>query len=251
MKIHSSALTIIILILILTAGILCLGQNPYTYLVTNVLNSAPKCIVIDPGHGGYDPGKVGIDNSLEKDINLSIALKLKDILEKNDYHVVMTRSEDIDYSNCGTGSKKTNDLNNRINIINETNPEVVISIHQNSFQDSSVSGAQVFYYGTTSSERDSSPATGSSISGDSYNNSHRLAVSIQNSLVTELDPANHRVAKNNTSYYMLKKTSHPAVIVECGFLSNPQEAKNLNDSAYQQKTAQAIYSGITNYFNLS
>ena len=269
MKIHSSVLTLIILVLIVTAGILCLGQNPYTFLVTNILNSGSKCIVIDPGHGGYDPGKVGVDNTLEKDINLSIALKLKDVLEKNNYQVVMTRSEDIDYSSNGSGSKKTNDLNSRINIINEASPAIVISIHQNSFHDSSVSGAQVFYYGDAVSSRSSSysPASNSvstsrtgSVSGSAINpgdcssgntegSSHMLANSIQDALINELDKSNHRVAKSNTSYYMLKKTSYPTVIVECGFLSNPEETKNLNDSAYQQKTAQAIYCGIENYFN--
>ena len=255
MKIRSSILTLIILALIITAGMLCLGQNPYTFLVSNISRPAKRCVVIDPGHGGYDPGKVGVDNTLEKDINLSIALKLKDILKENNYQVVMTRMEDIDYSNNGSGSKKTNDLNSRINIINENSPAIVISIHQNSFQDSSVSGAQVFYYGDSAAANssDDSTVSGSAInsgsSGKSVSSSHMLADSIQNALINELDKSNHRVAKSNTSYYMLKKTAYPTVIVECGFLSNSAETKNLNDSAYQQKTAQAIYSGIENYFN--
>lgn len=231
---HSGKLTILILTLIIIAGLLCMGQNPYTYFVSNILQSPDAdsaTIVIDAGHGGYDPGKVGIDQSLEKNINLSVAGYLKDYLEQNNYTVVMTRSDDTDYSNSGNGSKKTNDLNNRINIINESAPAMVVSIHQNSFQDSSAKGAQVFYYGNDNTDSES----------------RKIAESIQNCLISDVDPANHRVAKSNTSYYMLKKTSYPTVIVECGFLSNPEEAKNLNDPAYQQKIAQAICSGIINY----
>ena len=231
---HSGKLTLLILTLIILAGLLCFGQNPYTYIVSNILKpytADTATIVIDAGHGGYDPGKVGIDGSLEKDINLSIAGYLKDYLEENNYTVAMTRTEDIDYSNNGSGNKKTNDLNSRIDIINASAPALVVSIHQNSFQDSSAKGAQVFYYGNS----------------DSDSESRSIAESIQASLVNDVDPSNHRVAKNNTSYYMLKKTSYPSVIVECGFLSNPEEAKNLNDPSYQKRIAQAICKGIINY----
>lgn len=235
-KRNSGKLTAFILLLIISAGLLCIGKSPYAYLTSTILQGTPETpvIVLDPGHGGYDPGKIGTDQSLEKNINLSIAEYLKNDLEQNNYHVVMTRSDDSDYSNIGNGSKKTNDLNNRINIINEAAPIMVISIHQNSYVDSNSKGAQVFYYGDTNTDSESK----------------KIADSIQASLVNDVDPSNHRVAKNNTSYYMLKKTAYPTVIVECGFLSNPEETKNLNDPAYQQKIAQAICSGIINYRKL-
>lgn len=230
---HSGKLTISILALIVIAGMLCIGNIPYASYVTNMILGPLKqhTIVIDPGHGGYDPGKVGIDNSLEKDINLAIALQLQSILESKGFNVIMTRTDDSDYSNEGNGSKKTNDLNHRLNIIDNANPSIVVSIHQNSFSDSSVSGAQVFYYGdnTTDSE------------------SRRLADAIQTSLINNLDPDNHRTPKGNTSYYMLKKTAYPIVIVECGFLSNSNQAANLNDPEYQKNAAGAIALGIEDY----
>ena len=229
-SVNSTRITFIILFLITIAGILCSGLNPYTYITTNIIsNSAKKTIVIDPGHGGYDPGKVGVLKTLEKDINLAIALQLEKELKANNIDVVMTRTEDIDYSTSGTGSKKVNDLNSRINIINEAAPEMVISIHQNSFGDSSVKGAQVFYY------------------GDEKNTSYELANSIQTSLISDIDSNNHRTPKSNTSYYMLKKTKYPTVIVECGFLSNAEEEKKLGNTDYQNQVAKAICHGILNY----
>lgn len=212
--------------------LLCIFRTQYKAIVNIILPTKNHgiTIAIDPGHGGYDPGKVGIDGTLEKDINLAISLQLKDCLEKMQYKVILTRSTDTHLYTEGCKSKKTDDLNHRISIIEEASPLVAISIHQNSFQDSSVSGAQVFYYNDTS-------------------DSKLLADSIQSALVSGLDPSNRRTAKSNTSYYMLKKTSCPTVIVECGFLSNPSEAALLNTEQYRQQTAQAICTGIDNYIN--
>ena len=119
-------------------------------------------------------------------------------------------------------------------IIEKTKPEFVISIHQNSFPDTSVSGAQVFYYGSEESVT---------------NDSGSLAEYIQNALIRLQNPDNHRQAKANTSYYLLKNTTCPVVIVECGFLSNYSEESLLNDTAYQEKTASAICQGILDYIN--
>ena len=218
--------------LIVTAFLLsiCIFKEPYIAILKTILPSknSGTTIVIDPGHGGYDPGKVGVDGTLEKDINLAISLHLKDCLEQMNYKVVLTRSTDTHLYTEGCKSKKTDDLNHRINIIEDASPVIAVSIHQNSFQDSTVSGAQVFYYNDAGSSK-------------------LLADSIQSSLIFALDPSNNRVAKSNTSYYMLKNTSCPTVIVECGFLSNPAEAALLNTEHYQQQTAQAICNGIDEY----
>ena len=120
------------------------------------------------------------------------------------------------------------DLQRRCDLINEMNPLMTVSIHQNSYTSPEIRGAQVFYY-TTSTE------------------SQKLAEIIQNSLIREADPENHREAKANDSYYMLKKTSSPIVIVECGFLSNPAEAEKLCDETYQQKLVEAISTGVFQY----
>lgn len=231
-KIISKRKSLIPLFIIAAILLICIFQKPYKAIINTILPSKNYTITIaiDPGHGGYDPGKVGVDGTLEKDINLAISLQLKDCLEKMNYKVVMTRLTDTHLYTEGCRSKKTDDLNHRISIIEDASPIVAISIHQNSFQNSSVSGAQVFYYNDA---------------GDSK----LLADSIQSALISELNPAKKRTAKSNTSYYMLKNTSCPTVIVECGFLSNPSEAALLNTEQYQQQTAKAICAGIDNYIN--
>jgi N-acetylmuramoyl-L-alanine amidase len=188
------------------------------------------CIVIDPGHGGRDPGKVGINGALEKDINLAIALRLKDLLEQNDIHVIMTRTEDVGLYSESDSNKKRVDLNNRIKIINSSNAAFAISIHQNSFSQESVKGAQVFYH--TQSEE-----------------GNILAVTLQEQLKETIKDGNHRKAKSNTSYYMLKHTTCPLVIVECGYLSNRAEAALLVEEEYQEKMAWAIHLGIMKHLN--
>ena len=193
-----------------------------------ILGEKKVTIVIDPGHGGIDPGKVGINDELEKNLNLAISLKLQEKLKELKINVVMTRSDDSQLSdNSDKGWKKT-DMQNRVKIINESDADLCISIHQNSYPSSNVKGAQVFYY---------------SDSG----NGKKLAALIQNSLKTTLDDGNHRVEKSNDSYYILMKSECPTVIVECGFLSNWEEATNLKDDYYQGKIADAIVEGIIRY----
>ena len=165
-------------------------------------------ICIDAGHGGSDPGKVGNSNILEKDINLSLALKLQKLLEKK--------------------NEKQSDLSNRKQLIFENDPMAVISIHQNSYPSSDVHGAQVFY--PQGSEK-----------------SKQLADHIQSALIKGLDPNNHREAKANAEYYLFRDNPYPIVIVECGFLSNPEELKALQDDGYQKKAVQCILDGIESY----
>lgn len=224
--------------IIVAFGMASLFNNVYSLYVSNMLPEwkPKKTIVIDPGHGGYDPGKIGITGTLEKDINLSIALLLKTELEKNGCRVVMTRTDDNELCSPDCANKKTDDLNHRIEIIEAAKPDFVVSIHQNSFPDTNVSGAQVFYYGNEE---------------DTKNNSGVLAEYIQNALIRLQNPDNHRQPKANTSYYLLKNTTRPIVIVECGFLSSYSEESLLTDTAYQEKTAGAICQGILDYINAS
>ena len=187
-------------------------------------------IVIDAGHGGKDPGKVGINDALEKDINLQISLKLKQFLEEEDVEVILTREEDTGLYDENASNKKVQDMKRRVELIEETAPLMTISIHQNSYHEESVHGAQVFYY--TGSEK-----------------GKELAEIIQQSLLNGTDPNNKRSAKANDSYYLLKKTSSPIVIVECGFLSNSEEAQKLAADYYQEKLAWAIHMGVLQYIN--
>lgn len=186
--------------------------------------TSKKVIVIDAGHGGKDPGKIGIDGQIEKEINLQIAEILKVFLEMDGFEVIMTRTDDNGLYDEDASNKKVQDMKRRIQMIEEADPLLVVSIHQNSYPEAYVKGGQVFYYGTST-------------------DSKSLAETIQKQL-KELDPENHREAKANTSYYLLKKTSKPIVIVECGFLSNPDEAQKLSDEHYQEKLAFKIFMGI-------
>lgn len=189
-------------------------------------------IVIDAGHGGVDPGKVGVDGQLEKDINLSIALKLVKILEdEKDIHikVIPTRTEDMGHYSENDKNKKMTDMKRRCEIANSSDADMVVSIHQNSYHSSSVKGAQVFFY------RDSEGGK-------------KLAEVLQENLIKSIsDGKKGRVAKANDNYYLLLNVKCPAVIVECGFLSNSAEAALLGSDEYQEKIAGAIALGIKEY----
>ena len=185
------------------------------------------CVVVDAGHGGSDPGKVGINQALEKDVNLQIAEKLKAFLEAEDIRVVMTRETDGGLYDENVSNKKVQDMKRRIAIIEEADPVLVVSIHQNSYQQENVKGAQVFYYATSARSR-------------------MLASMIQKEFQV-LQPDNRRLEKGNDSYYLLKKTAKPIVIAECGFLSNAEEAEKLVTQEYQERVAWRIHMGIMKY----
>ena len=191
---------------------------------------ARPCVVIDAGHGGTDPGKVSVDGSLEKDINLEIAKKLQQFLIMEDVDVVLTRESDAGLYDENASNKKVQDMKNRVQIIEEKKPALTVSIHQNSYHEEYVHGAQVFYY--SNSEK-----------------SKELAERIQQVMTLELDKDNTRQAKANDSYYLLKKTSSPIVIVECGFLSNYEEAQKLASELYQEKVAWAVHLAVLQYLN--
>lgn len=226
------------LLALLMTGILLLsmalmGRETARYVMNRTVVTAAeetRCVVIDSGHGGDDPGKIGINGALEKDINLSIALLVRDYLEAADVDVVMTRETTDGLYDANASNKKVQDMKRRIEIIEAAAPDVVVSIHQNSYPEEYVSGAQVFYYEGSAAGK-------------------RLAELLQGSLVQRLDPDNHRQIKANDSYYLLKKTSRPIVIAECGFLSNSEEAALLSTADYQRRVAWAISIGILQYLN--
>lgn len=214
---------------LMTVGLLYLAGELAVYTTGKAETAQEQvCIVLDAGHGGDDPGKIGINGSLEKDINLAIAHKVKTYLEANDIKVVMTREDDAGLYDANAENKKVQDMKRRIAIMEEVQPLATVSIHQNSYTEEYVNGAQVFYY------KDSKDG-------------EALAALLQESLREHLNPENHRQMKANDSYYLLKKTQIPTVIVECGFLSNNREAALLSDEEYQDKVAWAIHMGIMQF----
>ncbi len=222
--------------LILIMSVLIAGFNFIKNPAIDASNDQDESviIVIDPGHGGIDGGTQSADGMLEKDINLDIALKLRDILEFMGYKTVMTRETDIsihDNGVTGIRNQKISDIKNRLNIIESNDNAVFVSIHQNYFSQTKYSGAQVFY---------------------SKNNpdSAVLAQHIRNSIIINLQKDNSRETKaSGKEIFLLNNTSAPAVMVECGFLSNNNEAQLLNDPAYRSKMAFFIAMGIADYIN--
>jgi len=221
-------------VLLISITVLIVAFNYYKYIETTSLPTTAKVIVIDPGHGGFDPGKVGNTGKHEKDINLAISLYLREYLEASGSIVIMTREEDVDlYIDDGSNRKKKNvDLTNRKNIAKESQPHVFLSIHVNSFSESKYYGAQTFYPKNNEEGK-------------------KLANVIQEELIRVLHNDNNRVPLENDSIYIIKGLDIPTVLIECGFLSNPQEEQNLNNPQYQQKIAWSIYVGIQRYLKLS
>ncbi len=187
-------------------------------------------VILDAGHGGNDPGKIGVDGTQEKDLNLIIAGKVKRLLEQQGVKVLMTRESDTGLYDETASNKKVQDMKRRCNLVNEEKPSCVVSIHQNSYHEESVSGPQVFFYSTSKEGKE-------------------LAEVLQEELIRVLKPGKERQVKANDSYYLLKKTEAPICIVECGFLSNWEESRLLQDENYQERLAWAIHMGIMRYLN--
>lgn len=211
-------------LLFLLAVLTALGHNLREQVSSAKLEKGNGIVVIDAGHGGRDPGKVGVNDILEKDINLSIARKTAEELEKHNIQAVMTRTDDKEVEEGEEGSRKVQDMKARVAMINEIGPELAVSIHQNSYSDSSASGLQIFYY-THSSEGEKMAQQ-----------MEQIFLSLKNTRV--------RTSKANDTYYLLRRTEVPTLIIECGFLSNPEEAQMLALEDYQQELAEAIADGI-------
>ena len=226
-----SASVVFILFFIFVVPIHIHKQN-FAYVFSSGSESKATVIILDAGHGGEDGGAVASDNTVEKDINLDITLKLQKILNLYGYTVIMTRSEDImtcDDNLPTQRERKVSDIRNRFKIIQENPQAIFVSIHQNKFFDTTQKGVQVFY---------------------SPNNaqSKTLADSIQNSFVNTLQPKNKRLSKKSgTSIFLLYHSEIPSVLVECGFLSNPTDLVNLKNENYRTKTALIIADGIIKF----
>lgn len=214
----------LILVMLTLAGLVMVSKKLEKYVNSDKVEKKEYTVVLDAGHGSSDSGKVGINGVLEKDINLSISEKTKKYLEEKGIRVVMTRDKDESLAEGENGNRKVQDMKARVKRINDTKPDLAVSIHQNSYHEESIHGAQVFYYEhSESGEKD--------------------ARILQEALLA-VDPDNTRQVKANTTYYLLKRTEVPILIVECGFLSNQEEAEKLASEDYQKEIAKAIANGI-------
>ncbi len=224
-------LAVILLCGVCTAGVM-LRQDPG--LETAAVPGYGKRIIVDAGHGEPDGGAVGNHGVLEKDLNLSIALLLQQYLEQSGAEVILTRSDDngiYDENSRTIRQKKRTDLSNREKIIEKSDADLFVSIHMNKFTDSRYSGPQVFY---SANHQASKP----------------LAEQVQKEMIEVLEPVSEReIKKAGKEIYLLNQTKIPAILIECGFLSNDREEQLLMDETYQKKTAWAIYCGLVRYLS--
>jgi len=229
------SLKFISIILLIT---LLINLNKYVsdnYIPTNVEADIGKVIIIDAGHGGEDSGAIGVDGVLEKDLNLNISVKIAEILMEKGYTVVLTRTEDKmlykDEENI-KGMRKLSDLKNRCKFAENYDDSLFVSIHMNSFGASKYSGLQVYY-------------------SDDNDESYNLASKIQTSVKSNLQTSNNRTVKNGKGLYILDNCKSTSVIIECGFLTNPDECKKLSEKEYQNQLSFAIVCGIIEYIEQS
>ena len=206
-----------------------------TYIVpinASTIDNSDKVILIDPGHGGIDGGAKSKTGTIEKDINLQISLKLRDNLEEKGYKVYMTRDNDEGLYEKGNTvkEKKREDLNRRVEMKKETECDIFVSIHQNMFPQSKCYGAQVWYA--------------------SNENSYNLATVVQESIKQTVKDNNKRVAKPAAEAYLILRDKHEgaSILVECGFLSNPDEESRLKSEDHHNLIVEGISDGIDKYF---
>ena len=199
---------------------------------TVTLPVSGKTIVVDAGHGKPDEGAESSRGTTEAETNLKIALKLQNLLEQSGCSVVLTRSDEnaiYDFDSKTLRQKKISDIHNRVKIGNESSADIFVSIHLNKIPQQQYDGWQTFYNAKNAEGQ-------------------KLAVSIQINLNEAIQRENNRVAKSIENIYIVKHVEIPTTIVECGFLSNPEEEKLLLEDEYQNKLAWGIYNGIIDYF---
>lgn len=220
----------------LLAAILCIGaahwaSEAVTAAVQTAAVEREHTIIIDAGHGGIDGGATSCTGVLESGINLEIAIRLNDLMHFLGYNTVMIRSTDTSvYTEGNTiSAQKVSDLKERVRIVNETENGLLVSIHQNTFSDSRYGGAQVFYADTQGSRE--------------------LAEALQNSICTTVNPGSNRACKQAGTVYLLQNINTTGILIECGFLSNPEEEAKLRSSSYQQLLCCVIASGLSEFLN--
>lgn len=209
------------------------NQKNRDILATMATPVTSRTIVVDAGHGGEDGGAVASDGTSEADINLKIALKLQALLEQSGASVVLTRSDEnaiYDLNKKTLRAKKNSDIKNRVKIGNNSSADIFVSIHLNKIAQSQYDGWQTFFK-------------------EGSEDGKKLATCIQNNLNEAIQRENKRVPLKISNIYIIKHVEIPTSIVECGFLSNPEEEKILKTDEYQNKLAWGIYNGIMDYFN--
>lgn len=205
------------------------GSSAVTVIAEQMPIEREHCFIIDAGHGGVDGGATSCTGKLESSFNLEIALRLNDLMQFLGYDTKMIRTTDISVYTKGEtiAQKKVSDLKERVRICNETDGAVLLSIHQNTFSDSQYSGAQVFYGSAEGSEL--------------------LAKSAQKAFVEALNPGSRRQAKRADGVYLMEHIECPGILIECGFLSNPEEEAKLRSEAYQKQLCCVIAAVASNY----
>lgn len=220
---------------VLMTVIICLavvlGDRTVSAWAENSEVTRSHIFIIDAGHGGEDGGAVSCTGVPESQINLEIALRLDSLMHLLGCETRMIRTTDISVYTEGKtiAAKKASDLRNRVKLVNQTHNSILISIHQNIYPDSQYRGAQVFY--------------------NQQGEGKQLAVALQSVLVSSLAPESHRQIKPSTGIYLMENCKKPAVLVECGFLSNPEEEKNLRTGTYQKKLCCVIAATTAQFFS--
>ena len=205
------------------------GNQAISTISANASAPLGPIVIIDAGHGGVDGGATSVSGVLESKLNLEIAQKLNDLLHLIGIHTKMVREDDISIYTEGESiaSKKVSDLKNRIKMVNETENAILISIHQNHFHESKYSGAQVFY--------------------SSFGESRNLADKMQIAFRETINPGSRRQIKKADGVYLLQNIQKIGILIECGFISNPEEDSLLRSNAYQNKVASVIAATISGY----
>lgn len=220
-------------ILVLTGvlGFIVWGNRAVTVISENLSIQREHCFIIDAGHGGVDGGATSCAGKLESAYNLEIAIRLNDLMHFLGYNTKMIRTEDISVYTKGEtiAQKKVSDLKERVRICNETDGAILLSIHQNNFSDSRYSGAQVFY-----------PATDGSL---------ELAKTLQSEMIRTLNPGSKRNIKKADGIYLMEHIECPGVLIECGFLSNPEEEARLRSPEYQKQLCCVIATTAVSFAN--
>ena len=226
---YVTLLPVYIPLLALFLGLAIGWSRGVTAMVVNAPVTQRKTVVIDAGHGGVDGGAISCTGKLESAFNLEISVRLNDLMHLLGINTVMIRTDDSSVYTQGTtiAQKKISDLKERVRIVNQQGDTLLVSIHQNQFTDNRYSGAQVFY----------APTAGSDI----------LAKVLQKTLIQTVNPGSNRVAKRADGVYLMRNIKAPGILVECGFLSNPQEEAKLRSSDYQKKLCTVIATSVSTY----